>query len=345
MEVIAEYLPTEHRYQLGVLDVSLLLTTLEKYGLDSQSLLRQTGLDDLDWQQPQNHISYSDKLLLFHSAQQCYPSIGLGLLLGGKATLSHFGILGYAIMSSQTVSEAIKAGFKYLDLNGPIFSVRVLRGDNTASIEIENDLNIGELLPFCTEYFFSSLLSLFAELTGQQLKVRKLELPFAPPVYAEEYMQRFQCEVNFEQPRFALTFDAHVLDWRLTSHNADLLGIYLHSCESVIALLQSPMRLSNQIKTHLYQSAGVFPSFDDVAQLHACSTRTLRRQLNQEGTSYQSQLDEVRFELSKEFLLRTNLTVDDIAFRLGYSDSANFRRSFKRWSGKAPSALRTLRSF
>ncbi|PAU37789.1 AraC family transcriptional regulator [Vibrio coralliilyticus] len=342
MEVIAEYLPVDHRYQLGILDISLLLSVVEEYGLDADSLLNYAGLSDIDWHSQESHISYSDKLLLFHYVQKYFPNIGLGLLLGERATLSHFGILGYAVLSSRTVFEAIKAGFKYLDLNGPVFSVRVSRDDDTASIEIENDLEIGELLPFCTEYFFSSITSLFFELTGQQLVLQKLELPYPKPDYTTHYADRFRCNVIFEQPRCVLTFKANVMDLQLASHNSDLLSTYLHSCESVIAVLQSPTRLSNQIKAILYQSVGMFPSIDDIAVQHGCSVRTLRRLLTEEQTSYRELVDEVRFELSKEFLVRTHLTIEEIAFRLGYSDSANFRRSFKRWSGKAPSCFRAL---
>ncbi|MER2496329.1 AraC family transcriptional regulator [Vibrio neptunius] len=342
MAIIAQYLPVDHRYQLGVFDISLLLSVVQEYGLDVDSLLNQAGLRSIDWRSQESHISYSDKLLIFRYVQRFFPNISLGLLLGERATLSHFGILGYAVLSSRTVFEAIKAGFKYLDLNGPIFSVRVCRDADTASIEIENDLEIGQLLPFCTEYFFSSITSLFFELTGQRLMIDKLELPYPKPDYATHYTERFCCSVLFEQPRCALTFNANVMDWKLASHNSDLLNTYLNSCESVMAVLQSPTRLGNQIRAVLYQSVGVFPSIDDIALMYGCSVRTLRRQLNQEQTSYRELVDEVRFELSKEFLLRTYLTIEEIAFRLGYSDSANFRRSFKRWSGTVPNAFRAL---
>lgn len=49
MEVIAEYLPVDHRYQLGILDISLLLSVVEEYGLDADSLLNHAGLSDIDW--------------------------------------------------------------------------------------------------------------------------------------------------------------------------------------------------------------------------------------------------------------------------------------------------------
>ena len=79
---------------------------------------------------------------------------------------------------------------------------------------------------------------------------------------------------------------------------------------------------------------------DDVAKQLFMSERTLRRRLNAEGKSFQELLDEVRFQLTKEYLCNTSLPISEVARLVGFSDSTNFRRSFKRWSGTLPSAFR-----
>ena len=75
------------------------------------------------------------------------------------------------------------------------------------------------------------------------------------------------------------------------------------------------------------------------AYLHM-SESTLQRRLAKEGTRYQRLLDQVRYTLAREYLQQTALPVAEIGLLLGYSDAANFRRSFKRWSGITPSQLR-----
>jgi AraC-like DNA-binding protein len=70
------------------------------------------------------------------------------------------------------------------------------------------------------------------------------------------------------------------------------------------------------------------------------SESTLQRRLAGEGVRYQSLLDQVRYKLAVEYLQKTRLPISEIALLLGYSNPANFRRTFKRWSGYRPSQLR-----
>lgn len=68
--------------------------------------------------------------------------------------------------------------------------------------------------------------------------------------------------------------------------------------------------------------------------------RALRRRLEAEDTSYRELLAEVRTRLAIEYLRKTAMTNEEIANRLGYSDAANFRHAFIRWTGKSPSDFR-----
>ncbi|UPR56439.1 AraC family transcriptional regulator [Vibrio sp. ED004] len=340
MEVIAEYMPTEHRHQLGTLDVALLLNTLAQRGVDIEALLAGAGLESLDWQNPNGKLTYADKLSIFSAANQSFPHDGLGLWLGEHASLSHFGVLGYALSTSQNVGEAIKSGFKYLRLNGPIFSVKLIVDAEHAVIQIENTLEVGELLPFCNEYFLSSILSLFQELTGDALAIKALSFPYAEPSYARLYDERFQCPVTFGHTTCELRFDASVLSQALATHDAATLKRYLTSCQSIVETLDSEHLLTNQIKTIFYQTAGSFPTIEQLAVEFGCSSRTLRRELVSHNSSYQALLTEVRIELAKELLLGTSMSIDDIGERLSYSDPANFRRAFKGWLSKTPAQFR-----
>ena len=76
------------------------------------------------------------------------------------------------------------------------------------------------------------------------------------------------------------------------------------------------------------------------ARLLYVTPRTLHRRLQREQTSYKQILREVRHALAIEHLKSGRLSVEEIAWTLGYSDVANFRRAFRQWEGVAPSDYR-----
>jgi len=69
------------------------------------------------------------------------------------------------------------------------------------------------------------------------------------------------------------------------------------------------------------------------------SERTLRRRLSEHDTSYLSLLDELRAALARKLLQEPALTIDDVAQRLGFSDTSSFFHAFKRWTGSTPSSF------
>ncbi|WP_309645815.1 helix-turn-helix transcriptional regulator [Phenylobacterium sp.] len=82
------------------------------------------------------------------------------------------------------------------------------------------------------------------------------------------------------------------------------------------------------------------PTFACVAAKLVVSHRTLRRRLKAEGTSYSKLLAMVRLEAARRCLANDNLTIDEIAYQLGYTEPTNFRHAFRRWTGQPPSAYR-----
>ncbi|MGB5560849.1 MAG: helix-turn-helix transcriptional regulator [Sedimenticolaceae bacterium] len=80
-----------------------------------------------------------------------------------------------------------------------------------------------------------------------------------------------------------------------------------------------------------------------VAELFSMHSRTLRRRLNDCGTSFQERLDEGRFEIARQMLQDTGTEVSQIAEALGYADASTFIPAFRRWSGSTPARWRAER--
>ncbi len=87
---------------------------------------------------------------------------------------------------------------------------------------------------------------------------------------------------------------------------------------------------------------GTLPTLSEVAGRLFLSTRTLRRRLEDAQTSYQEIVGETRRDVAVRYLTQTSLSTEAIAEILGYSDTANFRQAFKRWTGESPQQFRRM---
>ena len=83
-----------------------------------------------------------------------------------------------------------------------------------------------------------------------------------------------------------------------------------------------------------------YPTLAALAADFAMSPRTLIRRLKAEGTRYQALQDELRQQRALWYLQHTRDPVEAIAARLGYEDTSNFSRTFRRWFGVTPSDVR-----
>ncbi|ARU04775.1 AraC family transcriptional regulator [Comamonas serinivorans] len=96
-------------------------------------------------------------------------------------------------------------------------------------------------------------------------------------------------------------------------------------------------RIRRQLRAHL---AGEMPSQEAIASALAMTPQTLRRRLLSEGQGYRSIKEGLRRDAAIEYLAQPELTLPQIAHRLGFSESSTFQRAFKQWTGVAPGEYR-----
>ena len=95
--------------------------------------------------------------------------------------------------------------------------------------------------------------------------------------------------------------------------------------------------LSLLLEPHLPEG---YPNMRFAASLLDLSTRTLMRRLAENGTSYQTVVDDVRYSKAKQMLLESDESITDIARIVGFNDQANFTRMFRRIAGLHPRQFR-----
>jgi AraC-like DNA-binding protein len=105
--------------------------------------------------------------------------------------------------------------------------------------------------------------------------------------------------------------------------------------------LQAEATVAERVRAALHET---LPAGDSsitaVTRQLAVSSRTLQRQLREEGTTYQAVLATTREDLARHYLRSGNLRTGEIAYLLGYDDTNSVYRAFRSWTGTTPETLR-----
>jgi AraC-like DNA-binding protein len=179
---------------------------------------------------------------------------------------------------------------------------------------------------------------------GPAFSARELHVTYAPPEDASNYPDIFGCPVLFGQPENKLLFDATWLDGTPKLGNEITYSAVIALCDDLMEDLNLRIGLVGKVRQVLLVNLMQPTSFSDVAGYLNMSTRTLRRKLQEESTSFRRLVDELRMDLAIKYLRDTDLTVEDVAATLGFSDAANFRHAFRRWTKAAPHQFRGISS-
>jgi AraC-like DNA-binding protein len=146
--------------------------------------------------------------------------------------------------------------------------------------------------------------------------------------------------VRFTGPANQIAFQSNWLDQTASLGNKTTYPTIVALCDELLGDLRLRIGIAGKIRALLLRDITNPPTFVTVARLLGVNDRSLRRQLRQQGFSFRGLLDELRAQIALKYLRSTTLANEDIALALGFSDAANFRRAFHRWTNKAPSDIR-----
>ena len=185
----------------------------------------------------------------------------------------------------------------------------------------------------------------FGWLIGHPLPLESVQLTGRRPDGLERYRQLFGCEVEVEAATPTLRFPAEYLAYPLV-HTEDSLREFLRTAPYQLLIMPADpgkSSLVDQVRSLIgHDFSRGFPGFDRITELLHMSAPTLRRRLKREGTTFQELKDACRRDASVDYLRRPELSINDVAILMGFTDPSAFYRSFKKWTGRTPGEYRAL---
>jgi AraC-like DNA-binding protein len=329
MKMLAERLP---------LGIPALVEELQGQGIQSGELFREAGFhrESLG----EMNFEPADVPVILRVAERLSRSPDTALLAGQRQKISHFGVFGFALITSDTFGDAFRFGQQHIDLAGAVFEVDFQIIEGTASLKTRHPMKLGKNLRFIAEYWRSSMTTLLSEVLGAPFPSTEMFFPYSRPLNVELYQRLFGCKLHFDADVMEWRFDASVLEEPCP--NADPLTSHLcqEVCDRLVTGDHQSLLIRSIRNLCIAKSNGAFATAESVAYALDIPLRTFHRRLAEQGTSFKKLLDETRFSLAAEYLKNTSVAVDEISSRCGYSDVSNFRKAFGRWAGLSPTEYR-----
>ncbi len=322
--------------------IAAVVAVLREEGISASQALSGAGLRVSDLKSGVTRVSYQQVETVFRNAIQLSKDPAIAFRAGQQIHIMAYGLYGYALLSSPTRAESIDFTTKYSRVLGAIADVVFSRDEDTAIFALEPLLSRNhndDIYRFAMEFAFAALLTLCRDLFGGSFDILRLRAAYPAPAHSRIYKRMVQCPVLFDQPRNELEFNAGWIDHPMVRPDPTTNVMAAEMCERFLGRNQHG-GVAADIRRALLEHPGRFPSIEEMASELSIHPRTLRRRLEAEQVTYRDVVAEVRMKLAVEYLRNTRMTNEEIAARLDYSDAANFRHAFARWTGRSPSDFR-----
>ncbi len=260
--------------------------------------------------------------------------------LARLSTPSRLGILGYIMIHSQDVYEALNKLCKYYLLIGKSIKPVFTCCESGYKIVIYNNDNKGDLIDF-EEYkvlvHLFAILHLINHIIPMDIKPTQIHLSQEEPSFSLKNSSIVGIKTYFAQAENAIYFDTSIKSIQTISANEQLLKIFEKEAEETLELKLSQSELKEKVSNLiLVSSTDLDISLDSIAKRANLTPRVLQKRLKEEGTTFSKTLLEVRKKLSVYYLSR-DMDLNTLALNLGYIDLSSFFRAFKKWYGMTPS--------
>ena len=274
----------------------------------------------------------------------------LGMVSGGPVATGTFRMMCLCIIHRPCLSTVVRRAGEFLDIC-LTEGVKPARFDDGACAcigfaTVARDTRcIEEILatehPVCVRsslYLWHRLLSWFA---GRNLPLQGVVFDFDPPERVESWEDVFRCPVTFNGSRSMLCFAPDTLDFP-NVQNEQSLSVFLKSAPyRLIVPSYYEQTLSERVLALFGDDfTQALPGAPEVGRQLGMSVSSLRRQLNDEGSSFQQLKDDCRSRAACQYLASSELTLAEVSGLLGFDESSAFFRAFKRWTGQTPSEYR-----
>ncbi len=331
----------------------LIVQLVAHWGVRPGDLLAACELTEAELSDPLARLPLETMLLLIERARTLTGEPGLGWYTGLQSRISMYGFLGFGMLSAATIRDAIDLLVRFNPLLSTTldFRLEVNERADKAAIVIEENTDLGAARDFILGGVVTACWQLGFRLSGSkptgtaELVIREPEYfrriirtgQANPEATGVEMVSHLGLPVRFGQPSNRFVFDRAKLDHPLLMSDEGASQLAREQCEQALGHFAGNM--VERVRRAVSTSDG-FRSLHEVAHEVHVSPRTLKRQLAEQGLTFSTLSVEARRDRAIMLLRSSDLSIGEIADRLGYATPTGFIRAFQSWTTMSPSVYR-----
>ncbi len=305
-------------------------------GLRVGDVLRAADLPEDLFTRRRAALDNDEFIRLWQAFEEALGAEGPGLIVGSAVTPDVFSPPVFAAFCSPDLVTATQRLSQYKPLIGPfIFEVHDMTGGLELTFAAEDDITLPNEFVAAELVFQVHLARLATRHDINPIAVEMIE-----PSTAPAYTQFFGHNIR-QGPFNRVVFSPRDARRPFVSANAALFEAFEPELRTRLDELAREASVADRVRATLMEA---LPSGQgdtaNVAKRLGMSTRSLQRKLGAEGTSFQTELQNLRTRLAKSYLSRPDHSSAEIAYLLGYEDPNSFIRAFHTWTGTTPEAMR-----
>lgn len=324
---------------MGAFQLLPLVEAAGALGLEADRLLACINVRAEELEDPRCRLPLGVEFALWDALQEMTQDPLVALRVGATVRVGVYGAYEYVLRNSLTLRACVERAHRFQRLVDDVTTISLVETADEATLRVARAGGY-PVPPRGVECLFVVLARLGREQYGEGVP-KQVRFAHPAPTDAHVFEKHFGCPVRFGAWHNEIVVDRELVDRPANGvdpHLGRVLEDHLNHLLQTVPQ-QDAFILRARGAVHDALAAG-HVSMDEVARRLSMSPRTLRRHLEQRGTSYKLMLDDLRRALALQLVEQADDPLDAIAARLGFSEPSTFYRAFKRWSGTTPAAHR-----
>ena len=319
------------------------LRYLDRNRIDAEPLLLKAELSRGQLSPDSRGISVaSQHRFLEFAATETNDSL-LGLHVAAEMDLRDAGILFYLAAASTTVAEALEHLARYAGTANEAVHLEISQHKGETVLAMRPIGWYDEPWRQFSEFIALAVIRALNRATNRDFAPSRVTFAHPRNSGLREIHRILRCPAKFAQTTNSWVFPQRVRELPIASGDSHLLHIPEAHADDLLTERRVATGLQGLVENQLLS---MLPSgrvqMAAVAQQLGMSERSFKRHLAQEGTTFGEILDRLRNRIALRYLEDRRMTLQQIAWLLGYSEIGAFNHAFKRWTGTSPGRVRKL---